>query len=381
MRSWPKIMAMILATVAILATAGVALADPPPGWSTPHKGLNFGNTPEGCASCHRAHAGQDSYLLRMDQEDLCFSCHGAPGAMTLVEEGVLNGTGEGLRGGGFEEASMVTWAPVSTTVVANGANGGYDHPGAPQVVDSSHKGADGVWGGTAWGFGPAANPAYAGKANLTLECATCHNPHGNGNYRMLRPKPVGGYNDNNATSVVISDDISTDVSRYIALYRIVTNTTTPVDGWYKDWGYASNLFSKVPINGVLTNVVTSTVLTGGVQEARTMPVMSAWCGQCHSRHEAPGGSYRTDSTDAIFKYRHNTSWSGSALRGTNYEGATGSRTCMTCHVSHGTAATMGGDAADASWQGIGGTTGPSGSRLLTTNNRGVCRQCHSPTSN
>jgi cytochrome c553 len=39
---------------------------------------------------------------------------------------------------------------------------------------------------TAWG--DRAPNSGAGDA-VTLECGSCHDPHGNGNYRILRPIP------------------------------------------------------------------------------------------------------------------------------------------------------------------------------------------------
>jgi hypothetical protein len=90
--------------------------------------------------------------------------------------------------------------------------------------------------------------------------------------------------------------------------------------------------------------------------------INAWCSQCHSRYLAGSGSYQTDSGDGIFTYRH-----------TN----TSNKPCTTCHVAHGSNATMDGlyssdfpypdGAASAS------------SRLLKIDNRGTCQACHDPT--
>jgi cytochrome c553 len=42
--------------------------------------------------------------------------------------------------------------------------------------------------GTAWGNGAFSSTANAGP-DVTLSCVSCHNPHGNGLYRILRPLP------------------------------------------------------------------------------------------------------------------------------------------------------------------------------------------------
>jgi hypothetical protein len=43
--------------------------------------------------------------------------------------------------------------------------------------------------GTMWGNG--AIGSGAGRGGVTLSCISCHNPHGNERYRILRPVPIG----------------------------------------------------------------------------------------------------------------------------------------------------------------------------------------------
>jgi predicted CXXCH cytochrome family protein len=80
-------------------------------------------------------------------------------------------------------------ATGETATVTNGISiGGAGHVGVLAVLDkqattSTHEGA-----GTVWGNGPQGqgNP---GATGVVLECTGCHNPHGNGQYRILNTLP------------------------------------------------------------------------------------------------------------------------------------------------------------------------------------------------
>jgi hypothetical protein len=63
--------------------------------------------------------------------------------------------------------------------------------GASADVTSRHTIA--VAGQTVWGEGPMSASANSGElltGSQELECSTCHNQHGNGQYRILRPNPA-----------------------------------------------------------------------------------------------------------------------------------------------------------------------------------------------
>ena len=80
--------------------------------------------------------------------------------------------GRGLKGGGFSHALMDT----NDNGVADGTS---------RLTTSLHT-YDGT-SGTAWGNG-ALGTAGAG-ASIALTCGSCHNPHGNGQYRILSTHP------------------------------------------------------------------------------------------------------------------------------------------------------------------------------------------------
>lgn len=165
---------------AIILGLGVMGASPAFADNGPHVSTSGSTTVDRCAGCHRAHTAQDTYLLKTAQTSLCESCHGAgaPGSSTDVTNGAWTGAGtdKGLRAGGFDYALIDTASGVNRTSVGVLAN--------KQATTSAHDvGIEGTaWGGGATGTG----------TTITLECGSCHDPHGNGNWRILRPVPTDG---------------------------------------------------------------------------------------------------------------------------------------------------------------------------------------------
>ena len=92
--------------------------------------------------------------------------------------------------------------------------------------------------------------------------------------------------------------------------------------------------------------------------------VAAWCTTCHTRYLAPSGSYKTNSGDAVFTYRHT---------GDNVSGdAASNRNCIQCHVAHGSNAQM--PNSKVEWPS--GTATSGDSRLLRVDDRGICVMCH-----
>jgi predicted CXXCH cytochrome family protein len=353
-----------------------------------------------CASCHRAHTAKAEYLLKDSQPALCYTCHGGSAASLDVIDGVNNDDGLALRGGGFEFA-LINGATATKTMGPTPVEDPITHitprqshsatapVGAdPAVVTSRHQ-IDGTTSGTMWGNGAVSAAVNPGKASVTLECGSCHDPHGNGNYRILRPIP---------------NDAGTLVQTVIS--PATTNATT---------GVVTPAVLSAPATGVnipdaITKVYTTTdywlvgdpnvpLVKGGTAPAVGTPDgyvanIAAWCTTCHTRYMAGTGSYKTPLkdaagvVDATFAYRHRSE-----------SGKANSPNCIQCHVSHGTSASMtsraasftapdglvptakGGvatpytDHAGVAQPGTSGT--PVGtSRLLRVDNRGTCVMCH-----
>jgi predicted CXXCH cytochrome family protein len=302
------------AVMALTAGADIASAD-----GGPHIATGSNATPDKCASCHRIHTGQTDTLLKSGAtvSEFCYSCHGngGPGSDLAVQEGTYYGgsgagapyggkpasTTVGLRAGGFDMSRIDTTDPSFEEIGVLGTQ---------QPVTSWHT-VDGSTMGTIWGNGAinsGSGPTYA------MDCTSCHDPHGNGQYRILRPIPLGS---SASTAVTVTDEPNPKVY-----------TTT-------------NYFSVGPVSGVQ---------------------MSSWCASCHTRYLS---SSTNDSGDDIFAYRHRSNGSlGTA--------------CIKCHAAHGTnAAASGAYSSSGGFPGGGtGTTATAETKLLKMDNRGICLKCH-----
>ncbi len=290
---------------------GWLLASPVPARADHGPHGNYSATTDSCAACHRAHTAPQSRLLVSGTPGLCLSCHGsaALGADTNVEDGLYlerdaiaespaeGVTNRGLRGGGFSNALMDT---------------DQDGAAASRPVTSAHDGSSNVlWGNGAIGSG-------AGWVGFSLSCTTCHDPHGGGAYRSLRPIPVAS---GAMTGVLVPD-------RTLKTYSVADPNN----------GYVGENYGAIAAS------------------------LTKWCAQCHTRYDAPSGSGHTASGDPIFAYRH----------------ATDMVPCVRCHVAHGTAAVMSGPAG-ASLPFPNGSLAPTDnarSSLLRLDERRICFSCH-----
>jgi len=410
---------LLLAAIPVLADGGPHVMS--------YNNGSAGISADGCASCHRIHTSQSptGYLLTSNDTTVtafCRSCHGVTGtgASTDVDTGIQyaldgvnrdSGTTVGaLRGGGFVKArigSDAAYRLVSDTGSVSSSKVPVANLALP--VTSAHLAlgaiADGgngltekniVWGSGALGAGDGSTGAGADLNATTsrMECTACHNPHGNGNYRILNDIPEAGTTQTLATTPVDVKDATFDPARtrnYTVIQVAGTapagNDPTPAEEatWllYADQviGFYDPLSGDYLHKAIPYNAASSVLYPFDAPNARpnintrteTIPwwrgdtrgfnmQMTAWCSQCHTRYQAPSGSRTTPSGDSIYKYRHTTAYN---------------RTCTTCHVAHGTNATM--DQYSASVPYPDGSPGAGDSRLLKVDNRGTCQLCHDPT--
>jgi predicted CXXCH cytochrome family protein len=390
---------LFLAAIPVLADGGPHVASANSGVST--------LTADGCAGCHRAHTAQGYNLLASpDEEALCLSCHGAAGtgATTDVESGVQytlanDGTGTqpvlgALRDGGFVEARINSADPYrigymrSATAVSFHTKVSVLASGQP--VTSAHLDLDGAGGvvatGVAWGniagtpgatFDATDNP---GGTVSGMTCASCHNPHGNGNYRILNPIPSPETTTGDTFAAATVDTVVTDAAlpgagetrNYTVIQTqggtgtLLASDVAGLSGYSNAMG--DYFHRTVPWDPQVDNTIPPpTGVTSGDSpngQATFNAQITAWCAQCHSRYLANDTTsipQQTDSGDATFTYRHGTNRSA----------------CTTCHVAHGSNAAMTGTFSsdfpypDASTS--------ASSRLLKVDNRGTCQACHDPT--
>ncbi len=338
------------AIVLSAVVAASALADNGPHVAAVNSGSST-LTADSCAGCHRAHTAQGPLLIaRATNVELCLVCHdtAALGATTNVLDGIAAGTSRGLKGGGFANALMDTgWTGAATS----------------RPSTSAHL-MDGTTTATMWGNG--AIGSGFGKAAVTLTCTDCHNPHGTGGYRILRPIPNGS---GASAGIDISDDavktytVASAQNRYFGeLYWPVETSWGPYYDWQKEYA------------------------------------LTQWCAQCHTRYDAvESGTGHIDSGDPTYKYRHMTRYpAGSINCGLCHPGPNGINAsnpfgisglvahegvCENCHVAHGSSAVMGTYSGVVAWPDTATTpNGNARSSLLRLDNRGVCVGCHDPTT-
>lgn len=409
-----------IAALWLFLAAMPALAD-----GGPHvAGINNGSltlTADSCAGCHRAHTAQGPYLIRADSVNaLCLTCHGSAGlgATTDVELGIqfrVAGSPGGpaqdetdqaavagaLRGGGFitarigsgsdasaadrpsrlsypkwngTESRLETWFSAFVPVLPAG-----------QPATSAHMRLDGAAGVTAtntlWGNGPLGSTSTG--PIVELECTSCHNPHGNGRYRILNPIPAPAVVSGSFTSVadpgVTVTDATAPAGGLTRNYTVIDAPDvsavgadpTAGDYWrlYRPWDGPPTYDPQNPDadgHGIVPATSEFGDQPAGTVGATWRGQITAWCAACHTRYPAPRSAATSPSIDAVYTYRHQTNQTE----------------CTQCHVAHGSNAVMAGSYSGTFTYPVepGGTplSGPS-SRLLKIDNRGTCEACHDPT--
>jgi predicted CXXCH cytochrome family protein len=331
-------------------------------------------------------------LVYGDVYELCTSCHDGTGAITNVVDGYYEATtdaahvakswkgslptnqgqdGHGLFGGGFVNARMLTdfgntatqtittnsAANANTSATAWAVLNAYDTNSvapAGRPVTSAHKvGQTGAVAGTVWGSGGINSTGTLannwGAGTLTLECTSCHNPHGAAgklggsntgvpipSYRLLDFQPVGSngfeaptyvaangfgklYWDQPSILGVTVPDVATkwytpnnDVTQdpSVAAYSArATNPATIYQALFAGQGdYAGRyyLYKRPAVTATTWSATaTSFVTCGTPSSSATTPcaapsgpvfnnlpaqdVLGFWCATCHDRYLAPGG--------------------------------------------------------------------------------------------
>lgn len=226
-----------------------------------------------CSDCHTQHNSQDGQPMRTDDNptaarhllrrgtplELCLSCHDGsnPHAPDVV-------------------------APVS--YVANAAAGELANVGGtPSMLAHNLD-------------NPTEEIPPGGTIPMKLVCTTCHDPHGNANYRNLREDPTR----TNQTPVSV-----------VSVQSVIANGTNPGSVY-------------VPSNVIYKSGV------------------SAWCGKCHG--EPLEGSDHPDEKPIFGTWKASyTTWAGTTLPRVPVHSptddvipSTDDRVmCLSCHKAHG----------------------------------------------
>ncbi len=398
-----------VAAIWLFLAAVPALADGGPHIKTINDG-SLGINADSCAGCHRAHTAKGPMLINAaDEEALCLTCHGSGGVgstvdvMTGVQYKVALAPGSAaqdpsdptvllgaLRKGGFDKA-RIDAGLAARRRYGTGMDDFYAKVpvGAPEDVTSSHLAmADNglTMPGIAWGNG--GNGTGSGP-QATVTCASCHNPHGNGQYRILNPIPEPDVTGGTFTAVTGQgvpvldsawdnpDPAESDVKNYTVIQRRSPFLLYADDVLDAGFGPATGdyLHRFVPWNQAPSGS-TGTDAPNGLPSSFSLQINN-WCLACHTRYNSSGADSEqvdpiTGDPDTVFRYQHQTTTSGQTV-------------CTTCHVSHGSNAAMTGPYTGAFPYPDDPATAPAAvtsgsSRLLKVDNRGTCQLCHDPTN-
>ncbi len=324
-----SILAFPLAAALLLVLAGTASAN-----GGPHGGYTA--TTDACAGCHRAHtANGPKLLVATSTYALCMSCHGSTGtgADTNVQDGFFLST----RG----PSTTGTPNTIDNAPLLGGGFGFYK----TVAVTSSHDMTGAGNTNLSWGNGATNRGAQVAITDTLFTCASCHDPHGSPNYRIMKATING-----TAVSVAQVDE-------------------DPV--------------GCVPSPGTPTCLKDYDTEKWGAGQ-------SSACAACHGAyHKTAGGQGSTlDGTT----YTHRVGMSYTYGANVNPEtvgfggltlplaqtGTSNAVVCQTCHLPHGSSAAMTG-IANGGPTGTGtlpGNTTATDSALLRLNNRAVCEVCH-----
>ncbi len=310
------IFVLVLAVVFVFVLASTASAN-----GGPHGGYTA--TTDACAGCHRAHtASGPKLLVQTTTYALCMSCHGsnATGADTDVEDGFFLST-----------RSPSTTGTANTTDNAPLLAGGFGFY-KTFAVTSSHDMTGAGNTNLAWGNGVTNRGTQVAITDTLFTCASCHDPHGSPNYRIMKATVNGA-----AVAVAQVDEATKDYDT-------------------EQWGAGQS------------NI----------------------CKACHAAYHKTGlgqgstldGATYTHRVDMAYNYGGNvnpeTTGFGSLTLPLAETGTNNAVACQTCHLPHGSSASMAG-IANGGPTGTGtlpGNTTATDSALLRLQNRAVCEVCH-----
>lgn len=214
---------------------------------------DFQNNTNSCANCHSAHNGGNEKLVifQNTESNMCLTCHDG----TMGFYNVLEASGAGTFNKTHESASS--------------------HPVGVVKIGSAPL-------------------SYQQNSTATLECSSCHNPHGSVNDRLLKEAVLG--------STLFAPDVP-------------KGTKAVTLDLKEDPAYEA-INSSSTNSGLKITKSTGPLTTSSVN-------YSKFCSSCHNDAMVKSGTKRADG-----HYSHTTNSSS------------GGRNCASCHYAHGTDITL-----------------------------------------
>jgi predicted CXXCH cytochrome family protein len=289
---------------------------------------NFQNNTNSCANCHSTHnGGTKNLLMKSDEKDLCMSCHDG----TMGFYNVDNASGAGIFNSTHDSASMHAVGTVKISA-------------APGSYNAGVKGTISVSG----------KDVAISNAGSTLECSSCHNPHGSVNDRLLREGIL--------TQTVAGKYGPTE--QYIPWSSTVALGTKAIN---LDLQPDPNFDAINKTSGL------SITISNGPKLGTDAVQYSQFCSACHDDYLK--GSGTPESANGHYTHTTNSSAAG--------------RNCASCHYAHGTDITTLHDTAGktvadyvkAGWsqdqaEAYMKNVTQGGSKLKKYTNMAVCWSCH-----
>jgi len=262
--------------------------------------------------------------------DLCISCHGASGtgANTNVDDGYYLSSRDDV-GGDYDHGA------ANTPDYAALLGGGFINYRGVAVTSIHSPDSQEI---AAWGNGVARGSLA--DLSESLNCASCHDPHGSPNYRIINAE-INGISvsvaqvDEGAAKDYDTEHWGAGMSAVCAACHGAYHVTRPDSGSLSLDDGAGNLDYGGDI-GTFAHRIDMPYNFGGNQSPETV---------------------------GLAGYTLPLAESGAGDR----------VVCMTCHLPHGTSAAMAGN---ADLGGLPGETTAADSALLRIDNRGVCEVCH-----
>jgi predicted CXXCH cytochrome family protein len=207
-----------------------------------------------CTVCHSMHtANNRKLLIYAEESELCYSCHGPDGARRPSYP-----------------AAQVVWKG--------------DAPSYPTQWDGTGGSFGAFYNSTTGGSSRSrheinkTDSAAPGGTTTEHRCGTCHNPHGNNNYRLLRDD-VNGMSGIKVRVGPMGNYSSGMSSFCTACHTMYGQTGTGVDG-----------YRRHPVNLKLTSDEKSNLAGSPLEPKAQVEGGKVMCLSCHFAHGSPSYS-------------------------------------------------------------------------------------------